>query len=220
MNLIRIKGELLYCAEPVEPGSVIQFTRIGEQDGIPVVKALELMPAQYMPQFAPGPGNSGGAPQDSTEDGEKWNEIRNDQNQVEGRPAIGRLPLNSNDDKVSASVRTAQNVIADPEDIPPMEGDNGDDRESLMEPPANWIEDVVEAVRKVGELLLLTIGGKSYLVVYDDECRRSGMGVGAKIRYRIMPERVTRVPGVGRMDVDEIQLGTVLIPAELGKNSL
>ena len=212
MNKIKINGELLWCADAVEPGSVVQFTRVGEKDGIPVVEVVELMPAEYAPSFAPGPGNSDGGPQDPNDDGEKWNEIMNDQNQVQSRPLIGRVP-----DERTASVRTAQNVIEDPEDIPPMEGDNGEDREKLMAPPANWIEDVVEAVKEIGDLLLLTIGGRTYLVVYDDECRRAGMGGGATVRFRIIPHRSTRVPGLGRLEVDEIQLGTVLIPAGLGK---
>jgi len=213
MNLIKINGELLWCADEVEPGSVVQFTRVGEKGGVPVVELVELMPASYSPQFAAGPGSTGARTRDPQLDGEKWNAIMNDQHQVEGRPLIGRIPSDSTGDARRASRRTAQNVITDPEDIPPMEGDNGEDVEKLMAPPEDWDEAEVEESREVGGLLLLKLNGKNYLVVYDDECRRAGLGRGAKIQFRMMPNRSTSVPGVGRMDVDEIQLGNVLIPA-------
>ena len=218
MNLIKINGELLYCADEVSPGSVVQFTRVGEREGIPVVEVVELMPAEYMPSFSFGPGNTGSRGRDPELDGEKWNQIMDDQHQVQSRPLVGRIPSDStDDDALLASTRTAQsrgaeNALYDPEDIefPDHFILPGQDAE------IPWLEAEVEECREVGGLLVLKLDGKTYLVAYDDEPRRSGMGEGARIRYRVMPQRSTSVPGVGRMDVDEIQLGNVLIPAGPG----
>lgn len=213
MNLIRINGELLYCAEDVSPGSIVQFTRVGEKDGVPVVEVVELKPAEYAPEFSFGPGNTGSRGRDPELDGEKWNEIMDDQHQVQSKPLVGRIPSDSTDDEVLASVRTAQEASPwDPEDI-----EFPQTLEAPGAPPEiPWLEAEVEECREVGGLLLLKLDGRSYLVVFDDEPRRAGMGPGARIRYRVMPRRSTSVPGVGRMDVDEIQLGNVLIPAGIG----
>jgi len=206
MNLIRINGELLYTADEVEPGATVGYRRIGEFGGCPVVEIVDVEASEYVPAFAPGPGNTGMNHRDPQLDGEKVNQMENDQHQVEGRPLVGQLPVYRK--------RAQKDNMYEPDEVVFPEDDETRRREKTPTTPG-WQEAEVEGVQEVGGLLLLTIGGKKYLVVYDDECRRAGMGEGARINYRVMPSRSTSVPGMGRMDVDEIQLGNVLIPAPL-----
>jgi hypothetical protein len=222
MKRVRINGEVFWAPDEVAPGVPLKFRRVDEIDGVPVIEPVSCAPAA--PHFGLGPGNTGSRGVDPQLDGEKYNEMLNDQHQVEPRPLVGRIPLDStDDDALLASVKQAQNVIADPDEIPRVRDDDVELTE-VMKPPADWCEDEVESVQEVGGLLLLQMGGRTYLVVYDDECRRAGMGPGARVRYRVMPQHSTSVPGMGTIDYDEIQLGNVLIPAGLGsggaKNSL
>ena len=204
MNLIRINGELLCTSDVVEPGATVGYRRIGDFEGIPLVEIVDVSPAEYVPAFASGPGNTGMNHRDPELDGEKRNQMENDQRQVEGRPLVGQLPVYRK--------KAQQENLYESDEAVFLEDDEARRREKEPVTPG-WQEAEVEGCQEVGGLLLLTIGGKKYLVVYDDECRRAGMGVGARISYRMMPSRSTSVPGVGRMDVDEIQLGNVLIPA-------
>lgn len=198
-------------------GDSVQYRIVGMRDGLPLIESDQVENAPTIPHLGLTPGNGRSTGNDPEIDGEKYNSMIEHQPQVQSRPIIGVLPDRETSVRTvqKTSIRTAQTdeEKEGDESVAPSQQYEESRREFRMAPSKDWNEGTIDDMMPVGDLLLIKINGQSYLIIYDDICRRAGIGPGAKISFRIMPDEASNVPGMGKIDAPRVQLGTVLVPA-------